>query len=69
MDVDMDVDKLATINATASYLSVHRSTVYDMIGKGELPIVLVGMRMRISTSALREYTASHTHQMLPEKRV
>jgi excisionase family DNA binding protein len=46
---------LLTILETAALLSVGRSTVYELIGAGELETVHIGRSVRVPADALRWY--------------
>jgi excisionase family DNA binding protein len=59
-DCDRDelvADGLATIPEGAAYLRVSRATMYELMGRGELPYCLIGRARRIPWRALREYAA------------
>jgi excisionase family DNA binding protein len=45
---------LVPVRTVAQHLSVHRTTVYDLINKGQLPVVRVGKGFRIPITAVRE---------------
>jgi excisionase family DNA binding protein len=49
-------DELLTVNEVAARLRVHRQTVYKAIWRGKLPVVRFGRAMRVSESALAEFT-------------
>jgi excisionase family DNA binding protein len=46
---------LLTILETAALLSVGRTTVYELIGAGELETVHIGRSVRVPADALRRY--------------
>lgn len=43
---------LLTVEQAAHVLSINRSTLYDLLGRGELPSVKIGRRRLISKQAL-----------------
>ena len=50
---------LMTLNQAAEQLAIGRTTVYQLIGRGELPTVRLGRGcVRISREALIEYVAA-----------
>ena len=46
----------------AAILDLGRSKVYEMMKKGELPVVRIGRSVRVPRSALTEWIASQTKQ-------
>lgn len=46
---------LLTVEETAELLNVHRSTVYDLIGRGDLPSVKIGRRRLIYRQSLVDF--------------
>ena len=50
---------LLSAEEAALLLSVHRSTVYDLLGRGDLASVRIGRRRLIPRSALTEFIAQH----------
>jgi excisionase family DNA binding protein len=50
---------LVTVLEASRLLSVNRSTVYDLMGRGELPSLRIGRRRLISTQALLDFVAEH----------
>ncbi len=46
-----------TIAEVAEQLRVGRTTVYRLIGSGELPSILVGRSRRVSVEALARYVS------------
>jgi excisionase family DNA binding protein len=51
---------LLRINEAARLLGLGRSTVYELLYKGELPYVSIGTARRIPFDALTQWIASHT---------
>ena len=41
---DVNRERLMTYSEAARYLAVGRSTLYDLVGRGELPVVRMGPR-------------------------
>lgn len=58
LDAQILTDGMIPVGRVAKHLGVHRSTVYHLIKKGELPTVMVGRVMRIPTRAVKDYTLS-----------
>lgn len=54
----IDTPMLVTIKTTAGMLGVGRSTVYELIRKGELDTVHIGRACRIETAAIQRYVSS-----------
>jgi excisionase family DNA binding protein len=52
-----DVRLLLRIPEAAQRLALGRSTVYELIAKGELPVVRVGAAVRVPASALSDWVA------------
>ena len=53
---DMSAEKLlVTVEEAAQLLSVNRSTVYDMLGRGDLPSIKIGRRRLISRQSLVDF--------------
>ena len=52
---------LATIAEVARFLRVGKSTVYLLLGRGELPAVKIGRATRIPKRAVVEFAARHLH--------
>lgn len=44
---------LMTVDQAAEYLQISRRQVYNLVARGELPIVRVGQRVRFEPDALR----------------
>lgn len=51
---------LLTFGDAAARLQLSRTTIYDLVKRGELPTVRVGRAVRIPTLALSEWIARHT---------
>ena len=49
---------LVTVREAAEVLAIGRSTVYELIGTGELEVVHVGRSARVPVEALREFVAA-----------
>jgi excisionase family DNA binding protein len=49
------MDKLLKIKEVAEILGVSKSTVYNMVHRGELPAVGIRGGMRVSAAALRKW--------------
>lgn len=47
----------------AKMLGLGRSKVYEMLAKGELPVVRIGTSVRVSCEALVEWVRSQTKQV------
>lgn len=48
-------DGFASVDAAADFLMVARSTIYNLMGSGELPFAKFGKCRRIPWRSLREY--------------
>ena len=53
---------LLTVDNVAHLLSINRSTVYDMLGRGDLPSVKIGRRRLISRQALIDFISRSEHE-------
>ena len=53
---------LIQIEDAARILSLSRSTIYEMMDRGELPSVRRGAARRIPVAALHEWIAKHLEQ-------
>ena len=49
---------LMRVSEAAGYLSIGRSTVYELIGRGVIPTVHIGCAVRVPTEALQELVRS-----------
>jgi excisionase family DNA binding protein len=56
---------LATLAQAREYLAVSRTTLYELIKAGELPVFQHGARVRVPKAALVEYVAKHTTVRAP----
>ncbi len=55
---DAEVEEVMTVNEAADFLRVNRKTIYDAIGRGELPGARrVGRKIRLSRAALVAWLA------------
>jgi excisionase family DNA binding protein len=50
------VDGLASIREACVFLSIGKSSLYNLMKKGQLPFVFVGSNRRIPRKALVEFT-------------
>jgi excisionase family DNA binding protein len=50
-------DGFASVDESMEFLSVSRSTVYELMATGELPSAKVGRCRRVPRKALREFAA------------
>jgi excisionase family DNA binding protein len=57
---------LLTITEAAERLSVGRSTIYELINRGDLPAAHIGRSARISVTALEEF--AHAKRQACHKR-
>jgi excisionase family DNA binding protein len=59
--LDGETDRLLLrIPEAAARLGLGRTTVYALIGSGDIPTVRVGRAIRIPASALGDWVARHT---------
>ena len=49
---------LLTITEAATALAIGRTTVYELIGSGELDVVHIGRSSRVPADAIREFVAA-----------
>ena len=47
--------RLLTYEQAAAYLAVGRTTIYDLVGKGELPAVKIGRCTRLRPEDLEQF--------------
>ncbi len=55
---------LLSAEQAAERLNIHRATLYDLIGRGELRSVKIGRRRLIPPSALDEFIATNLREGL-----
>lgn len=53
---------LVTVEEASHLLSIHRTTIYDMLGRGDLPSVKIGRRRLISRQALIDFISRSEHE-------
>lgn len=51
---------LLSLQATANLLSIGRSTAYELVRAGELPVVRLGRSVRVPAAALRKWLDEHS---------
>ena len=56
------VDGLASIKEACMFLSLGKSSLYQLMGKGDVPFVFVGSNRRIPRKALVDFTESILEQ-------
>ncbi len=60
---DLSADKLlVSVEEAAQLLSINRATVYDMLGRAELPSVKIGRRRLISRQSLVDFISRSESQ-------
>ena len=57
--VELVADGLMTVSEAAGFLHLSRSSVYQLMDRGELPFVKLGRSRRIPRRALVELAAAH----------
>lgn len=55
--------KVLTVSELADYLRVHRSTIYRLLKKGQLPGFRIGSDWRFNVEAIDEWRLQHTDQL------
>ena len=50
---------LLRVPEVAKALGLGRSTIYELIAKGELPVVRVGRAIRVSAAAVQKWVTEH----------
>ncbi len=56
---------LLRITEAAERLAVGRSTVYELIGAGELPVIHIGRAVRIPAAAVRNWVERQADELTP----
>lgn len=56
----MSSTKLITVEEVAKQLGVSRTTVYEVMDRGELPYVKIGRSRRVSQQAINSYIEANT---------
>ena len=46
---------LLRVDEAATYLAIGRTTLYELIGRGELPTVHIGRSVRVPTAAIKQW--------------
>jgi len=59
------VDGLCSIREACAFLSIGKSSLYQLMSRGEIPFVFVGSNRKIPRAALVEFT----QRILEEKRI
>jgi excisionase family DNA binding protein len=54
------VPRLLRATEVATVLGLGRSKVYDMMKRGQLPVVRIGKAVRVPAHALEEWIKTHT---------
>ena len=60
--------KVLTVNELAEYLRVHRSTIYRLLKKGQLPGFKIGSDWRFNVEAIDEWRLQQGAAQLEELR-
>lgn len=61
--------KVLTVNELSEYLRVHRSTIYRLLKKGELPGFKIGSDWRFNVEAIDEWRLQQGAAQLEELRM
>ena len=61
--------KVLTVNELAEYLRVHRSTIYRLLKKGQLPGFKIGSDWRFNVEVIDEWRLSQGPGVLEEEAV
>ncbi len=61
--------KVLTVNELAEYLRVHRSTIYRLLKKGQLPGFKIGSDWRFNVEVIDEWRMKHGAGFLEEETV
>jgi excisionase family DNA binding protein len=64
-DKEETLPEILTIQEMANHLRVHRSTIYRLIWRRELPVFRVGSDWRITRPALLEWVSRQTTSGTP----
>lgn len=59
--------ELLRVEQVAVALGVHRSTVFELLRKGELPVLRIGRSVRIPRRALQAWIDDRTELPLPDE--
>ena len=62
----MITDKVLTVGELSDYLRVHRSTIYRLLKKGQLPAFKIGSDWRFNTEAIDQWRLRQTTMPLEE---
>lgn len=60
VSLDPTVPRLLRATEVAALLGLGRSKVYDMMKRGQLPVVRIGKAIRVPANALEEWIKTHT---------
>jgi excisionase family DNA binding protein len=60
-----DLQLLLRIPEVAGRLGLGRSTVYELIQSGELPVVRIGRSVRVSSESLRRWVEQRVESSVP----
>lgn len=58
--------KVLTVNELAEYLRVHRSTIYRLLKKGQLPGFKIGSDWRFNVEVIDDWRLRHGAAILAE---
>ena len=58
--------KVLTVNELAAYLRIHRSTIYRLLKKGQLPGFKIGSDWRFNVEVIDEWRLSQGSSLLGE---
>ena len=63
-DADLDAvsEGLVSVREAAGFLGLGKSTVYELMDRGQLPFVRLGRARRVPRKALREFAARNVVQ-------
>jgi excisionase family DNA binding protein len=54
-----DLPSVLRIGEVAAFLRCDRSTIYELVRRGELPVIRLGRTFRVSREALGRFLAGH----------